>query len=163
MKKIIKVLSKNKYIAGAAGIQQTPAKTALSLTIGWFVGLAVPMGFQTMCAVPLAVAFQCNAFLAYLATNITNPLTAAPIYIFAFKVGAFIIGGGTAEKSLHDLLNSPSLATLWSFSANGLTAFLLGCFILAISTSWLVYLISLKFAHKFIKTPPQLANEYPQS
>ncbi|HEX3074677.1 MAG TPA: DUF2062 domain-containing protein [Ignavibacteriales bacterium] len=150
---ITRTLNKNKYIAAAAGVKQTPSKTALSLTIGWFVGLAVPMGFQTMCAVPLAVAFQCNAFLAYLATNITNPLTAAPIYIFAFKVGAFIIGGGAAEKSLQSLLSDPSLNTLWNFGSNGLTAFLLGCFILAASTSGFIYIISLKFAHKFIKTP----------
>lgn len=149
----MKILNKNKYIAAASGIKQTPSKTALSLTIGWFVGLAVPMGFQTMCAVPLAAAFQCNVFLAYLATNITNPITAAPIYIFAFKIGAFIIGGGSAEKSLHNLLSDPSLNALWNFSSNGLAAFLLGCFILAISTSGFVYLISLKFAHKYIKVP----------
>lgn len=153
MKKIKTLLCKNKYIAKAAGIKQTPAQTALSLTLGWIIGLVIPEGFQTMFAVPLALTFQCNVFLVFLGTNVTNPLTIAPIYLLAFKVGALIIGGGTAEKALHELLTSPSLNTLWNFSSSGLTAVLLGCVILAASTAGFVYYLSLKFAHKFIKMP----------
>ncbi len=60
--------------------------------IGLFCAfLPIPVG-QTLIAVLLAVFARCNLPIAVALVWITNPLTIGPIFFFAYKLGAWLLG-----------------------------------------------------------------------
>ena len=59
--------------------------------IGLFCGL-VPGPFQILSAVPLVLLFRVNLPVALVTTLYTNPLTIAPLYLVAYKLGAWVTG-----------------------------------------------------------------------
>ena len=64
---------------------------AVGLAVGVFFGLLIPVA-QILFAVAAAVLLRGNVAIAAATTLITNPLTFAPIYYFAYRLGAFILG-----------------------------------------------------------------------
>ncbi len=64
---------------------------AMALSIGLFFGLLIPVA-QIPLAGIAAVLLRANIPIAVLSTLITNPVTFAPIYIFAYQLGALILG-----------------------------------------------------------------------
>lgn len=61
------------------------------VAIGMFCGL-IPGPFQMMGAAIFAVIFRCNLPVALATTLYTNPFTIVPLYLIAYKLGAFVIG-----------------------------------------------------------------------
>ena len=61
-----------------------------ALAVGLFAAFIIPVG-QFALAALLAVPLRANVPLAAAATLVTNPLTFAPIYLAAYKVGAFLL------------------------------------------------------------------------
>lgn len=61
------------------------------LAAGLFVGF-MPVIAQMLVAATLAILCRVNLPIAAVGTWITNPLTFAPIYLFNYKVGAWILG-----------------------------------------------------------------------
>ena len=92
----------------------------------FFIGLFsafVPVPGQTLLAALLAIAFRCNLPIAVGLVWVTNPLTAGPMFFFAYKLGAWLLDipptAGGADLSWQWLV--ASLGANWQ-------PFLLGCF-----------------------------------
>ena len=64
---------------------------AMALSIGLFFGLMVPVAQIPLAAIA-AVLLRANLPLAVTSTLITNPVTFAPIYLFAYRLGNLILG-----------------------------------------------------------------------
>lgn len=64
---------------------------AMALSIGLFFGLLIPVA-QIPLAGIAAVLLRANVPVAVCSTLITNPVTFAPIYIFAYQLGGLILG-----------------------------------------------------------------------
>lgn len=68
---------------------------ARGLAAGLFFGLLVPVA-QFFFAAGLAVVVRGNLAVAALATFVSNPLTVAPLYWLAYRVGVLITGDAPA-------------------------------------------------------------------
>ena len=64
-----------------------------AVAVGMFCGL-IPGPFQMLGAAICAVVFRVNLPLAMFTTLYTNPLTIVPLYIVAFALGKWVLGGG---------------------------------------------------------------------
>jgi uncharacterized protein (DUF2062 family) len=60
--------------------------------VGLFCGL-IPGPFQMLGAAIMAIVFRINLPLAIVTTLYTNPLTIVPLYLVAFGLGQFVLGG----------------------------------------------------------------------
>lgn len=110
-----------------------------SASMAFFTGLFVawmPIPGQVIVAAALAVLLRCNLPLSVALVFITNPLTMAPIFFMAYKVGALLIDVPVTEMdfefSFFWLGNS--LATVWK-------PFLLGCLICGLFSGSLGYFV----------------------
>lgn len=63
----------------------------MALAVGLFFGLLIPVA-QIPLAGIAAVLLRANVPVAVCSTLITNPVTFAPIYIFAYRLGSLILG-----------------------------------------------------------------------
>lgn len=80
---------------------------ATGVAAGLFIGLLIPVA-QILFAAMAAIALRANVPVAAFATLVTNPLTVAPIYYAAYRLGAWMTGvSAPADASLSDL------AALW--------------------------------------------------
>ena len=64
---------------------------ALGAAIGVFFGLLIPLA-QIPVSAAVAVALRANLPAAVASTLVTNPLTFAPVYYAAYRVGSAILG-----------------------------------------------------------------------
>lgn len=78
---------------------------------GLFCGL-IPGPFQMLGAALCAVAFRINLPLALLTTLYTNPFTIIPLYIAAYTLGRFFIGGDAPFMPPPEPADGLSLAWL---------------------------------------------------
>lgn len=62
------------------------------LAIGLFVAFAPTISIQMLICALLAIWFRVNLPMALAACWVTNPVTAVPIYTFAFKLGRWLVG-----------------------------------------------------------------------
>lgn len=118
-----------------------PTQIAFSFAIGIFLGLIIPMGLQTVVAVPIAIALECNLVVAWTATLITNPLTIVPIYMFAIKIGSVFTSNAGGLDKISELIKNPSFASVSVISKFALTDLVIGIFILAVTTSLISFFI----------------------
>ena len=98
-----------------------------SASRAFFVGLFlafVPVPIQMILAALLAVQVRCNLPLAVGLCWISNPITMGPLFYFAYRVGATVIGAQpeALEFQLSWEWISSSLLAVWQ-------PFLLGCLI----------------------------------
>jgi nucleotide-binding universal stress UspA family protein/uncharacterized protein (DUF2062 family) len=78
------------------------SSVARGVAIGLFFGLLLPVA-QFLFAVLTAIALRGNVAIAAGSTLITNPLTFAPIYWLAHRVGSWLIGGRIDEAAAQRL------------------------------------------------------------
>jgi hypothetical protein len=95
-----------------------------AVAIGLFMAF-VPVPFQMVLAALASILLRVNVPIAVVMVWVTNPLTMAPIYFFAYKVGTWILGT-PVHKSLADLTY---LAWLGGELKAGWRPFLLGCLV----------------------------------
>ena len=107
--------------------------------MAFFVGLFVavmPIPGQTILAAAMAIWLRCNLPLSVVIVFITNPVTMAPIFFLAYKVGSLVM-----NTPLQDI----EFALSFHWLANGLSAvwkpFLLGCLICGLSAGSLGYFV----------------------
>ncbi|MDD3352871.1 DUF2062 domain-containing protein [Zoogloea sp.] len=67
-----------------------------AVAVGLFCGL-IPGPFQMPSAACCCMLLRVNLPLALLTTLYTNPLTIVPLYLLAFSIGAWIIGGEVGQ------------------------------------------------------------------
>jgi len=96
----------------------------------------VPVPFQMALAAALAIGLRVNLTLSVALVWISNPFTMPPLFYFAYLVGTWVLGTPSTEFEFELTLD---------WLGNGLLAiwqpFLLGCFIMAVSSSVLSYSI----------------------
>ncbi len=63
------------------------------VAVGMFTGL-IPGPFQMLGSVILAIPLRVNLPVALLTTFYTNPFTIGPLYVVAYYIGRFLVGGG---------------------------------------------------------------------
>lgn len=85
------------------------------VAVGMFSGL-VPGPLQMLAAALIAIPLRVNLPVALATTLYTNPFTIGPLYVLAYLIGRFIIGGGAPL--------SPPPEMEWSRLGASLEAFL---------------------------------------
>ena len=61
------------------------------VSLGFFLAF-IPLPIQMLIAAPLALVLRVNLPVTMVAVWITNPVTAAPLYLFAYQLGKWILG-----------------------------------------------------------------------
>ncbi|GAB6281267.1 MAG: hypothetical protein STSR0008_00060 [Ignavibacterium sp.] len=136
------------YIFDLIKFENNPFNISLSIAIGIFVGLTIPMGFQTFFIIPLIILFRANFILAYSATYISNPITVLPIYYSALKIGEFIMQYFFSMKviinfsKVQQMINNFSFDNLFFYGKEFLITFIIGLFIQGIIVTVLIFFIS---------------------
>ncbi len=104
---------------------------AWGVSIGLFMAF-VPVPFQMLLAVAAAIALSANLPVSVVVVWVSNPITVAPLFYSAYKVGALILGTHPQpirfEISFEWLMTR--LVDIWE-------PFLLGCFVLAVISALL--------------------------
>lgn len=93
---------------------------ARGVAIGAFFGLMIPVA-QIPAAALVALFLRANLWIAAVATLVSNPLTYAPIYLFAYRLGGGLIGFPDPDRPGASLGEAPSLVELAQFAWTWLT------------------------------------------
>lgn len=123
------------------------------LATGLFCGL-IPGPFQMLGAAIAAVLLRVNLPLALITTLYTNPLTIVPLYLAAYELGRFALGGasdgfvappawqGSILTWLGDLLGwSASLGKPLALGLLLLASLLAGTGYIIVRLAWRIYLV----------------------
>jgi uncharacterized protein (DUF2062 family) len=91
-------------------LQGDPRKLAWGMALGVFVGMTPTVPFHTATVLVLAPLLGISPVTAYLGIWIMNPVTIAPFYLAAYKVGQFLLFRGEplclpATFDLHSTLH----------------------------------------------------------
>lgn len=105
------------------GGELTPARAAASVALGLFVGCIPIYGGQVFLCLALALALRLDFPVAYLAANVSNPLTVAFITGAEIELGALVLRGSFIPWSIEHARHIP-VADALGFVALG--AVLLG-------------------------------------
>lgn len=118
---------------------------AIGLALGVFFGLLIPIA-QIPFAAATAVLMRANVPVAIGSTLVTNPVTFAPIYVLAHRLGAAILGDDAQAEPSPALGQPPApdgTTGWWESIRDGLLALgkplLLGLSILAVAGGLLTY------------------------
>ncbi|HJP37227.1 MAG: DUF2062 domain-containing protein [Gammaproteobacteria bacterium] len=118
--------------------------------LGLFLAF-IPIPIQMLLAVPCAIIMRVNLPVTFTAIWATNPITFAPMFIFAFKVGSWITGyesgtGGIPFEATFDGL-AATLHDIWY-------PLVVGCFVCGLSAGavgsllvrwlWRLHLINMR-------------------
>jgi uncharacterized protein len=80
--------------------QMERGSVARGVAIGLFFGLLLPLA-QFLFAVAFAIWLRGHVAVAAAATFVTNPLTFAPLYWLAHRIGSALLGSSRAEARAH--------------------------------------------------------------
>ena len=147
MRKIRKWLSWRRIYCKVVQQEGSPESLARGVSLGLFVGVFMPMGFQLVVAVPLAFILRANKLLAIMETMVTNPYTSTVIYPFQCWLGSLAIGNplklSHLSVQLKVLIANPDWKDLCSLSGDLLLPFFVGGGILALLSGVPGYYITL--------------------
>lgn len=92
-----------------SGLQRWPAlflfrreAVARGFAFGLFTGV-IPLPIQILLSLPLCIALRGNVLAAAGATLLTNPLTAAPIWWVAYRLGELLMPSAAPPQMLSEL------------------------------------------------------------
>jgi len=102
---------------------------AVGLFFAW-----MPVPFQMVLAAAVAIPTRVNLILSVALVWISNPVTMPPLFYFAYRLGGWVLDRKTTHFDFE-----PSFA--WLANELGLIwqPFLLGCFIMAFTSSIVAY------------------------
>ena len=133
-----------------------PHELALGMAIGVFSGMMPILPFQIALAVALAFLFKASKITAALGTWASNPLNWYFIYLYDFKLGAYLLGMEGGQEILKSVMASISrgdeIAVTWGkLFSSGMTlvsALLIGGVLIGIVAATPTYFIFLKVFQK---------------
>lgn len=119
-----------------------------SVAGAFFVGLIaafVPVPFQMVLAAAIAILLHVNLPISVALVWITNPLTMAPLFYFAYKVGTWVMAMPEQDFSFELSLAwfSGGIAAIWQ-------PFLLGCLIVGLASGVCGYALILTLWRGFV-------------
>ena len=88
-----------------------------AVAIGAFFGLLIPIA-QIPAAVLASLSLRANLWIAAVSTLISNPFTYAPLYYFAYRLGAGVLGVTPTAEGAEPLVIEGStnwLAQAWTW------------------------------------------------
>jgi len=94
------------YYLKFARLKGSPRELALGMALGIFSGLLPILPFQTALAFALALFFKSSKITAIIGTWISNPLNWYFLYLYTYKVGAFVLGVSGKEALFSRLMTS---------------------------------------------------------
>lgn len=77
----------------------SPEAVALGTAIGVFIAFTPTMGFQMLLALAVATLVGANRVAAIPPVWISNPATAAPIYLFCYRAGRLVVEGPGVKEA----------------------------------------------------------------
>lgn len=111
-------LEKNRWLRWAAPWLGHPALwrwsrrgVALGVALGVFFGLLIPLA-QIPLSAAAAIVLRANLPAAAASTLISNPVTLAPLYYAAWRVGAWVTGDGSPPADA-EALPAPAADASW--------------------------------------------------
>lgn len=129
-----------------------PHELALGMALGVFSAMMPVMPFQIALAVALALFFKASKITAALGTWASNPLNWVLIYLFDYKLGAYLLGvEGGIEKIkavVYSINHGDEMAVIWGkLLSSGVTlvsALLIGGIILGTIAAVPTYFLFLR-------------------
>ena len=120
-------------------LQGDPRKLAWGMALGVFVGITPTVPFHSATVLVLAPLLGISPVTAYLGIWIMNPVTIAPLYVAAYKVGQFVLfrGEPLCLPATFDL--NSTLHLLW----RGGLALQVGGLIIAVPPTIISYFLTL--------------------
>ncbi len=125
-------------------LQGDPRSLAWGMALGVFIGVTPTVPFHTIMALTLAPLLRVSPVTAYLGIWIMNPLTMAPMYWAAYKVGRVLLS--SSRPQIPAVLDFQ--ARLHIFWHNGL-ALQLGGIIIAIPSAIISYFLTLWVVQRY--------------
>jgi len=95
------------------GTRQTPARVALAVAIGLFIGCLPLYGLHFLLCSLICLSLGLDLVLAYLVANISNPLVAPFLVTLEVEVGALLSTGHHAAFSLARAKQTGILGFVW--------------------------------------------------
>ncbi len=116
---------------------------ARGVALGVFFGLMIPIA-QIPAAAVASLMLRGNLWIAAVSTLVSNPLTYGPLYYFAYRLGAGVIGTRTPADLTADDVERPmrmidSLAQAWTWITGIGQPLLLGMLIMAVTGAFIAY------------------------
>ena len=116
---------------------------ARGVAMGVFFGLMIPIA-QIPAAAIASLLLRGNLWIAAVSTLVSNPLTYGPLYYFAYRLGAGVIGARTPANLTAEAVEQPmrmidSLAQAWAWITGIGQPLLVGMLIMAITGSIIAY------------------------
>ena len=116
---------------------------ARGVALGVFFGLMIPIA-QIPAAAIASLLLRGNLWIAAVSTLVSNPLTYGPLYYFAYRLGAGVIGTRTPADLTADDVERPmrmidSLAQAWAWITGIGQPLLLGMLIMAVTGAFIAY------------------------
>jgi len=117
---------------------------ARGIAMGVFFGLMIPIA-QIPAAAIASLLLRGNLWIAAVSTLVSNPLTYGPLYYFAYRLGAHIIGAPVPAAVEAQTAEAPfavldSLSQAWTWITGIGQPLLLGMAIMAVSGAIVGYL-----------------------
>ena len=133
-----------------------PHELAFGIAIGVFSGMMPILPVQIIFAVALALLFKASKITAALGTWVSNPLNWYFIYVYDFKLGAYLLGvdgGPEIIKAVTDSINrGDPMSVVWGkLFSSGITlvsALLIGGIIIGVVAAVPSYFLFLKIFQK---------------
>lgn len=104
-----------------------------AFAVGFFC-MWLPVPFQMLLAAAAAIIFRVNIVISVPLVWISNPLTMPPMFYFAYLLGTWILGTPAGDFNIE-----LSLDWLSNSLARYGVAFILGCLVMAVSSSVVGY------------------------
>jgi uncharacterized protein (DUF2062 family) len=126
-------------------LQEDPRKLAGGMALGIFVGVTPTIPFHTVLALSLAALFRVSPVTAFIGIQFGNPLTMAPIYVAAYKLGQFLLYRGQPLVFPETFTVKAWLAVLWQ----GGLALQVGGVIIAVPPAIAAYFLTLWIVQRY--------------
>ncbi|MFA4904551.1 MAG: DUF2062 domain-containing protein [Desulfobaccales bacterium] len=134
-------------------LQEDPRKIAWGMALGVFIGVTPTIPFHLVATLSLAALFRVSPVTAIIGLQAGNPLTIAPIYITAYKVGQFLLYRGKPLVFPETFSFKAWLCVLWQ----GGLALQVGGIIIAIPPAIVAYFLTLWIVRRYQRRKAQRA------
>lgn len=134
-------------------LQGDPRKLAWGMALGVFIGMTPTVPFHTVLVLILAPSMGISPVTAYLGIWVMNPVTIAPLYLAAYKVGQILLFRGEPLTLPATFDVESTLQLLW----RGGLALQAGGVIIAIPPAIVSYFLTLWAVQRYRQRQAQKA------
>lgn len=138
-------------------LQDDPRKLAWGMALGIFIGVTPTVPFHFVSILFLAPLLRISPITAFLGIQICNPLTLAPLYLAAYKVGHFFLHRGAPLRLPENYAWDNLMDLFW----RGGLALQVGGVILAIPPAIAAYFLTLWIIKRYRRLKAEKAASVP--